>query len=164
MQTDWCARHLALLHRIEDGLLALLLFAMILLASLQIVLRNLFDAGWVWADPLLRIMVLWVGLLGALAATRGGRHISIDALSTLFPVRTKALVHVCTSLFATVICAIIAWHATRFVISDFSAQAIAFAGLPAWWFELIVPVAFAMIALRYLVLAVLHLQAWREQD
>ena len=41
------------IHRVEDFILALLLTAMILLASAQIVLRNLFDSSLFWGDPLL---------------------------------------------------------------------------------------------------------------
>ena len=56
----------------EDSLMVILLSATILLAASQIVLRNLFDSGLIWADPTLRIMVLWLSLLGAIAATRRG--------------------------------------------------------------------------------------------
>ena len=40
-------------HRVEDLLLALLLSAMILLASAQIFLRNFFDSSLSWGDPAL---------------------------------------------------------------------------------------------------------------
>jgi len=56
-------RILTYIHRLEDGLLSLLLLSMIGLAAAQIFMRNLFDYGFVWADPLLRIMVLWALLL-----------------------------------------------------------------------------------------------------
>ena len=46
------------LHRAEDALRAFLLTAMILLAGTQILMRNLFDSGFVWIDPLLRVLVL----------------------------------------------------------------------------------------------------------
>ena len=58
------------LHRAEDALLVILLTAMIVLACTQILLRNFFDSGIVWIDPLLRVMVLWLGLVGATVATR----------------------------------------------------------------------------------------------
>ena len=48
----------------EDGILATLVLGMILLGALQILLRNVFDVALVWADPLLRSAVLWIGLLG----------------------------------------------------------------------------------------------------
>ncbi len=79
MQT-WIKR----LHRAEDALLVLLLSTMIVLASTQILLRNLFDSGFVWIDPLLRVLVLWLGLIGATVATRNNRHIRIDLLTRFF--------------------------------------------------------------------------------
>ena len=58
------ARALWVVHRLEETLLVSLLLAMICLAFAQIVLRNGFDDGIVWADSLLRIMVLWIALIG----------------------------------------------------------------------------------------------------
>ncbi len=66
------------LGRLEDALLVALLGVLLLLASTQILLRNLFDAGLTWADPLLRVLVLWLGLLGAMIASRSGKHITLD--------------------------------------------------------------------------------------
>jgi TRAP-type C4-dicarboxylate transport system permease small subunit len=140
---------LELLHRLEDGLLALILGLMILLAPLQIFLRNFFDTGISWGDPLLRVLVLWVGMLGALAATRGRRQISIDVLPYLAGPRMKAGAGVVTSLFTAGVSAIVAYHAGRFVASELEYEAIAFAGVPAWTCELVIPAAFGLIALRY---------------
>ena len=49
----------------ETALLSVILAAMILLATYQITLRNFFAAGLPWADEALRIMVLWLAMLGA---------------------------------------------------------------------------------------------------
>jgi len=140
---------IGLLHRLEDGLLALVLGLMILLAPLQIFLRNFFDAGITWGDPLLRVLVLWVGMLGALAATRGRRQISIDALSHVVGERARSGFGAVTSLFTAVVCAVVAYHSARFVASEIEYQTSAFAGVPAWTCEIVIPVAFGLIALRY---------------
>ena len=73
-------------------LLVALLSAMIILAALQIVLRNFFEAGIVWIDPLLRVGVLWLGLVGATVATRHNKHIRIDLLSKAFKRNTHRLI------------------------------------------------------------------------
>ncbi len=138
-----------LLHQLEDAVLALLLGALVGLASLQIGLRTFFDTGLPWIDPTLRVLVLWLGLLGALAASRDGRHIRIDAVSRLFSERAKAGVTAGTSLFAGVACAVVAWHALRFVGSEFEYATTTFSGIPAWALESIIPFAFGAIALRY---------------
>jgi len=86
-------------NKLEDGLLVLLLVSMIVIASVQILLRNVFDAGFSWGDPLLRIMVLWVGLLGAMIATRNNNHISIDVLSRYLSKRSQRITGVISDGF-----------------------------------------------------------------
>lgn len=140
------------LRYLEDALLALLLGTMVLLASGQILLRNVFQAGLLWADPLLRALVLWVGLLGALVASRENRHISIDVLSRLLPARARGAAQAVTSLFTTGVSGVVAYHAVRFAASDYAAGTEAFSGVPAWIVESIVPFAFAVVALRYGIL------------
>jgi TRAP-type C4-dicarboxylate transport system permease small subunit len=145
----WLEVVLGLLHRLEDGLLALTLGLLILLAPLQLFLRNFFDSGIGWGDPLLRVLVLWVGMLGALAATRGRRQISIDLLSHAVGERVRSGVGVVTSLFTALVCAVVAYHSARFVASEIEHEAIAFAGVPAWTCEIVIPVVLGLIALRY---------------
>ncbi|MGH8560727.1 MAG: TRAP transporter small permease, partial [Nevskiales bacterium] len=82
-------RGIRTLHALEDLLLALLLGAMVIVAAAQILLRNLFEWNFSWGDPLTRLLVLWVGLLGALAATRQNRHIAIDLVTHLLPPRVR---------------------------------------------------------------------------
>ncbi|RMH22762.1 MAG: TRAP transporter small permease subunit, partial [Gammaproteobacteria bacterium] len=79
-QPPW-KRALNLLHHLEDALIALLLLGMLGLAITQIIMRELLHSGLPWIDPLLRIAVLWLGLLGALLATRLDRHIEINLIS-----------------------------------------------------------------------------------
>ena len=56
-----------------------------LLAVAQIVLREAFSTGFVWADELLKLLVLWLAMVGSVAASRDNRHIRIDALSHILP-------------------------------------------------------------------------------
>ena len=153
------ARGVRVLRRLEDALLALLLTAMILLASLQIALRHGFGVGVAWGDPLLRVLVLWLGLLGALAATRERHHINIDVVSRLLPARPRAVADAVTSLFAGAISAVVAYHAARFIASEIHFGSVAFAGIPAWAPQAVIPFAFAMIALRFLLRSASELAA-----
>jgi len=147
------------LHRAEDAVLALLLGATIFLASLQILLRGVFGTGIGWIDPLVRVLVLWLGLLGALAASRTGRQITIDVVARLLPERARATVGVVTSLFTAVVSAVVAFHSARFVASELEFGSIAFSGIPAWQLASILPLAFGAIALRYLVHAATDLRS-----
>lgn len=143
---------------LEDGILVTALGAMILLGFAQIILRNFFDSGLIWGDAFLRMMVLWVGLLGALAATRDDNHITIDVLARLMPDRLKTLARLVTDAFTFIVCGFLAYHSARLVAGDRAAQIDIFAAVPAWWCELILPVAFGIIAFRYVIFFFRHLK------
>lgn len=158
-ERDLGARIRQILQRLEDGLLALVFGAMVLLALAQIILRNLFDVGLAWSDPLLRVMVLWVGLLAAAVASRDDRHIAIDLVTRWVGDRSRGAIGVVTALFTAAVCAVIAWNGARLVALDREAGVELTAGMPGWFFELIIPLSFGVIALRYLIHAALRLAA-----
>lgn len=151
---DLFDKFILLLHRIEDSLLTGLLLVMILMAVLQILLRNLFDSGIIWGDEMVRVLVLWLGLIGAMIASRGNNHISIDVLSRYLPKKIKKVTTFITHLFTCVICGIMAWYSLEFVKIEKADGLIAFAKVPAWICESIIPVAFIIICIRYLLLTV----------
>jgi len=139
------------LHRAEDGLLACLLIVMIVLAGTQILMRNLFDSGFVWIDPLLRVLVLWLGLIGATVASRHNKHIRIDLLSRYFKRNTHRLIQSLVAQVSAWTCLVIAWFGMDWIRLDYAEAVTTFAGVPAWMVEIIVPLAFALIGLRFLV-------------
>ena len=148
------ARIRRILMGIEDGLLVFTLCAMILLAVSQILLRNLWDSGISWGDPTLRVLVLWLALLGAMAATRDGNHIRIDILSHYLPPTLRRLMRRLTDLFAALVCALLAWHSGRFVRFEWEDGSLLFGSVPAWVCELILPLGFGVMALRFLLTSI----------
>lgn len=154
-------RLLKLLRRLEDAVLVALFAGMLVLAATQILLRNLFDLGLGWADPLLRAMVLWVALAGAMAAARGDRHLTVDVLTRHLGPRALAGVRLLTDGLAAAVCSVLAWHGARFTAMEREAGASAFSGVPAWMVEAVIPVAFGVMAVRYVALAWGRLSALR---
>ena len=152
------ARLLRLVTWIENGLLILLLALMVSLAGAQIVFRNLLDTSILGVDQLLRLLVLWVAMLGAVAASREAKHIGVDVISRWLPPRMRAGVRVLTDLFTITVCVLLAWHALRFVESERHSHEMAFGALPVWMAQVILPVAFGLIALRYLLLMLHHVR------
>lgn len=144
------------LYRLEDGILVGLLLLMIVMAVTQILLRNLFDTAIVWGDVLVRILVLWVGLVGAMVASRQGNHINIDILDRYLPGRAKTVVNFVVELFTALICSGVTYFSLRFVQMEYLDGGMAFARVPAWVCEAIIPFAFVVIALRYFMLAFLN--------
>ncbi|MDX9819237.1 TRAP transporter small permease [Desulfococcus multivorans] len=149
---------LDMIRRLEDALLVGLLLAMIVTATFQIVLRNLLGVSIVWGDIMVRVMVLWIGLLGAMIAARKGEHIRIDLLGRLMPGRFQTFVDGAVQLATALLCAAAAVSAFRFVRSEAVFGQTAFARVPAWACEAIIPTAFFVIAIRYLALSIQNLR------
>jgi TRAP-type C4-dicarboxylate transport system permease small subunit len=141
-------------HRIEDVLLVVLLSCMIALASTQILLRILFDYGLLWADPMLRVMVLWLGLTGATVASRHNKHIHIDVLTRFFSKNLYLSVQAFVGQFTAWVCILVAWNGARWVQMDYADGLTSLGGIPAWMLEIIIPVSFAIIGIRYFIFSV----------
>lgn len=138
---------------VENVLLIALLGAMLLLAVSQIVLREVFNTGIVWAGELLKLMVLWLAMIAAIAACRDNRHIRIDALSHVLPDSAIRVTRVVVDLFAAVVSAVIAWHAWRYLQLEIEFADTVLVDTPAWVAHIVVPVSFAIVAYRFVVSA-----------
>jgi len=132
----------------EIAFISALLFSLIGIGFLQIVLRNFFHTGILWADPMMRHLVLWIGCAGAALATAHLRHINIDVFSRLLPRRALQIravaVHLATTLAATTL----AIAAVRLVVQERAFGEVAMLGVQTWTLQLILPLAFLLIAYR----------------
>lgn len=142
------------LAKTETVVLVIFLGSMVILAFLQVVLRNVFGTGLVWADTLVRHLLLWAGFVGGSVAAFEGRHISIDALSKYLPQRWKNIAGVITSLFGAVVCYFLANAGLTFVRSEMEAGGEFLFGLPAYVAMVIIPIGYVLIALHFLLKAV----------
>lgn len=153
-KTNGFPRMVSLVQKVEDYILIGLLLIMITLAVLQIFLRNFFDSGIVWGDSLVRVLVLWIGLVGAMIASRTDNHISIDILSRYLPSEIKRFASLATHVFTTVVTALMTWFSLEFVRLEMEVNLNAFALVPAWVCESIIPIAFGVISIRYALFSI----------
>jgi len=143
------------LQKIESGLLAVILFLLILLAAWQVLARNFFDGGLLWGDGFVRVAVLWVTLIGAMVASRTDDHIRMDVISRYLPDSLRRISSRLTAIFTATVCGLFAWFSTTFVIEEMEYGTMAFGEVPAWICALVMPVGFGIMALRYVLHAVI---------
>jgi TRAP-type C4-dicarboxylate transport system permease small subunit len=137
------------IERVEQTLLVTFLGSMILLAFLQIVLRNFFFTGLDWGDQLLRNLVLWIGFIGATLATREGKHINIDVVSRWLPALGKNIVILITHLFSFFVCCGLTYAALKFIKNEVQMENMTFLNIPAWIPEMILPITFGLMTFRF---------------
>ena len=141
----------------EEAFLCLLLFAMIVLACVQIFLRTFYASGILWIDPLLRYMVIWAGLFGAAVATKHSKHISIDVISHIVPDKYLPWLRFLLNFFSAAVCFILTYAAVKFVRDEALYGGRGLLDIPSWQLNIVYPVAFCIIAGRFLLLALQEL-------
>lgn len=136
---------------IESILIYLGLSIMILLSFFQVCARNLFSFGFIWADDLLRHLVLWTGFIGASIATKQGKHINIDVFKRLLKGRFKNLADFIINLAGAVIGILLFYASWNLIeIERQFPDIVASLKIPVWYAELIFPIGFGLITLRFL--------------
>jgi TRAP-type C4-dicarboxylate transport system permease small subunit len=142
---------------LERSLIIILLGVMCTLAFLQVILRNVFSFGFLWADPLLRYMVLWVGFLGAVLATREGKHFAVDFLNRFLSPRMLLIVKSFVNCFAAVVSILLMRAAFQFLFEAFGGDEKDLFDLPRRMYFAIIPVGFGLIALQFTFNVIRHL-------
>ena len=151
---EWLSRFDRAGRFVETTLLVAILAGLMLVAVGQIVLRDVFTFGFIWANELQNLMVLWLAMIATVAASRDNRHIRIDALSRVLPAGAARAARVVVDLFAAAACGIVAWQVYRYLQIEIEYEDVVLVSTPAWAAHAILPIAFALTAYRFVVNAV----------
>lgn len=151
-------------HKLENASLTALFAALLSLGVTQIVARNFFGHGFAWIDPMMRALVLWIALFGAMVATRQRSHIRIDIAGQWLYGGYRKVANIITDIFTGVVAVIIAIASYRFMGFEYDDGTIAFAGIPTWVVATALPFAFGLIALRQLFYIGHNIATWNSPD
>ncbi len=157
----WLVRAEKLGRGLENALLIVLFGGLSTLAFAQIVLRNVFSIGLPWADGIIRLAVLWLAVIAAIAASRDGKHIAINLAERLLPDRLARPVEALVDLFTAAVAALLAWYSWSFVRDSRAFEDVLLGTWPAWIFQSILPIGFALVCYRYALRFVAQLRAGR---
>jgi len=135
--------------KVEQTLIVTFLSFMIVVAFLQIVLRNFFSTGLDWGDSFLRNLVLWIGFIGATLATKEGKHINIDIVSRWLPSLGRNIVMLLTHLFSFLVCCFLTYAALKFINNEVQMGNRTLLNVPAWVPETILPMTFGLMTFRF---------------
>jgi C4-dicarboxylate transporter DctQ subunit len=130
-----------------------LLGTMIGVSVFQIFNRQLLGGAFslAWADELVKMIVLWLAMVGSIAACRDNKHIRIDLVTHILSGTIVSWIKVVVDLFAAGVCAVIAWQAWRLIGEERTWGDVILGDVPLWLAHAIVPLAFALVSYRFLV-------------
>ena len=155
---------------LEESIISLLLAAMTLLTFVQVVLRYVFNTGFLWHLEVTSFLFLWMVMLGIPYGIRVGSHIGVDIFLRLFSAPyqriigfcavTLGLVYACLMFFGSYNAAnllddfywqwqIDAGYLDTELLLNIDAEDIA---IKTWVLFLVMPIGFALLILRILYL------------
>ncbi|OGF44694.1 MAG: hypothetical protein A2452_07840 [Candidatus Firestonebacteria bacterium RIFOXYC2_FULL_39_67] len=124
----------------------ILLFAMALIPVIEMVFRRLLNTGIGGSIVYVQHLTLWVGFVGAIIATRDKRHLTITSLDEYMPDMAKKISGIFRNFVSTAICFALFLASVQLVRSESIAGNLA---VPTWVMELILPIGFLIMSLRF---------------
>ena len=135
------------LHRLEDGVSTVLLGAMVLLPLAEIVVRRL-GTGIPGALPFEQHLTLWVAFLGAALAAREGHLLALATGNFLPEGRFRTIAAVFTGGVSAMVATLLGTASLDLVRIEREGGIEMAAGVPVWVGQAVMPVGFAILALR----------------
>ena len=149
-------------NALEEGIIALLFAAMTLVTFVQVVLRYVFNTGFVWALELTVYLFAWLVLFGMSYGVKVHAHLGVDALVKLFPhhvQRVFSLLAVAAGLVYGAILLIGSWdYVWKLFRIGIESEDLP---IPQWVPMAILPVGAALLMFR---LAQVGLRIWRGEQ
>jgi tripartite ATP-independent transporter DctM subunit len=133
---------------IEDSFASLALLAMVVLPLLEIFWRKVFSHGIPGAGPIVQHLTLWVGFLGAAMAARDGKLLAL-ATGTFIPRGGwRRAADILAAAFGAWASTVLAWGGWKMAEIERESGSTIGADIPTWIAQIVLPVAFALIAMR----------------
>jgi tripartite ATP-independent transporter DctM subunit len=139
---------LGVLHRSEELLAAGALAAMALLPLAEIAVRPIVTGGIPGSIPFVQHLTLWVGFLGAGLAARQNKLIALATATFIPEGRARQVAQAFAATVGAAVAAILAWSAIDVVVIEMEVGGDIALGVPSWAFQLVLPFAFGVIAVR----------------
>jgi TRAP-type C4-dicarboxylate transport system permease small subunit len=131
---------------------ALLIGAMALYVSYDVVARYFFVVPTSWSNDLTEYSLVWATFLAAPWLVRRGGHVRIDLLCEQLPPRLNNALSVVISIAAAIVCLIGAWQ-TAIETWDYYRRDIMIAkvwAVPQWLAYAAMPLGFALMSVEFL--------------
>ena len=145
----------ALLARLFDLLAvvaALILLAMVVLVTADIVLRNTARTGFAWANEITEYALYLITLLTAPWLLRRGQHVRIDMALVIVPPRIAWLCEALADIVGLAASLVLIWYGTIMTAQSARLGSLTIKNLvfPEWWLLAPLPICFALLALEFM--------------
>ena len=153
------------INRLEEWLMAVLLAFMTVLTFVQVVMRYVFNTGWVWSLEATTYSFAALVLIGMSYGVRTRTHIATDLLTRKLSEPLRRYVAI-VAIFACLVYALLMLYGSAILVDRLmtlgnDARDIA---APKWLLTATMPLGFALLTYRFLEAGWLLLRPGRSED
>src|SRR5262245_57984111 len=139
--------------RVELGAAGLALLLMAVLPVSELLLRACFSQGIPSSANYVQNLTLWVGFLGAMICSQRKKHLTLVTFVDRLPPAWQKAATLIAAIVSTAVATALSWASAEFVRSEMDAPTRVSGWLPVWVAELILPLSFAAMAVRFVLQA-----------
>lgn len=152
------------INYIEEGILALGLLGLALMAFGEVVTRYVFSYSFTWFEEFSRYFCVFLTFLGASLGVKYGLHFSMDYVVTKVGLRAGHAMRIAGYLISAALFAVVTYYAWEHAwkMKRFGTTSAAM-GLPMFWAYLPIAVFSAFMVIRFAIQAGRHAKAWRDK-
>lgn len=133
------------------GAAAVLLGAMALLVTLDVVMRNVGLGTIAWVNEVSEYSLPVATLLIAPWLLYRNEHVRLDVLLMTVPRRVAVALEKSCDVIGIAICAVFVWYSVRLILdsSRIGSMVVKTLAIPEWWQYALVPVCFSLLAVEF---------------
>lgn len=139
------------LHRVEEGLIALILGVMAVLTFVQVILRYVFNTGLIWQLEANFYLFSWLVMIGISYCVRVRAHIGVDAAVRLLPSGPRRAIGIIVLLLALLYTVLMMYGAFDYIQQMYEINVEA-EDIPieTWKLSVCLPLGFVLLFIRLL--------------
>ena len=140
----------SIFDHLEEVLMAALLAFMTCITFIQVILRYVFDAGWVWSLEATTYSFAWLVLIGMSYGVRTQTHIAVDFVVNMLPARIRFFVVLFTLVLCISYAGLMLYGSAMFIQGLYTIGSLARdIPVPKWLLTIVMPLAFMMLGVRF---------------
>lgn len=134
-----------LIARLTDWLAATPLFVLLAIFNVAVVMRYFVDRPLQWTEEVAGLLMIWIVMLGGIAAERDNQHLAIPVVVDLLPPKLTAAVNLVVSLASAAFLVYVSYVGlvlalgVKFKVTDILR-------ISYFWIDIAIPVGFVVIA------------------
>ena len=138
----------SVLYTIEEVICITAMALLALIPIIEIIYRLIIKSGLLGSTAYITHLLLFTGLLSGVICTKSESHLAISLVHYIPEGRIRQIIRTCCNLISAFVCIIIAWSSISFIKIGFDSSEMV--GIfPKNIIALIIPIAFAIIAIRF---------------